>query len=133
MRHPHDVFRRHRRPPHCPLPRYAGGGLVWGSGFEISNLKSQIAKPPPQPPPGVNANVNLDTMAGTLSSLTIDALPASSITLSQSDFTLAATNETIGNTGIGIFTQTGGSHAVNNQLDLGSGIGGRGTYNMNGG
>jgi hypothetical protein len=79
--------------------------------------------------------VTLDTTpAGTLSSLTIDtAVTGASITLSQSDFSLTAGSETIGNTGTGIYSQSGGSHAVTNELDIASGIGGRGTYNMTGG
>jgi hypothetical protein len=35
-----------------PLPGYSGGGSGWGPS-EISDLKSQINEPPPQPSPGV--------------------------------------------------------------------------------
>jgi hypothetical protein len=81
-----------------------------------------------------NTTVTLDTSPGTLSSLTIDTtVPGASITLSQDDFSLAAGSETIGNTGVGNFSQSGGSHGVNNELDIASGVGGRGTYNMTGG
>jgi len=47
--------------------------------------------------------------------------------------TITAVNETIGNSGTGTLTQTGGTNTVTNTLTLAANAGSSGTYNLNGG
>jgi hypothetical protein len=120
---------------------YIGSGGTWSdpAGWSLGRAPlagDVVLLQGPAAAGAANATtVTLDTTpAGTLSSLTIDAtIPGASITLSQSDFSLTAGTETIGNTGVGIYSQSGGNHAVTSEIDIASGIGGRGTYNMTGG
>jgi hypothetical protein len=117
---------------------YIGAGGPWSDPAGWSLGRAPLAGDVVllQGPAGAaNTTVTLDTSpTGTLSSLTIDTTtPGASISLSQSDFSLTAGSETIGNTGVGIYSQSGGSHDVTNEIDIASGIGGRGTYNMTGG
>ncbi len=53
--------------------------------------------------------------------------------VSMSGGTLSANNESIGLSGTGTFTQTGGSNTLTGLLGLGTNSGSSGTYNLNGG
>jgi fibronectin-binding autotransporter adhesin len=57
----------------------------------------------------------------------------SSGAVQMSDGSLLASQEYVGESGAGVFTQTGGINTVSGNLYLGYNVGGNGTYNLNGG
>jgi hypothetical protein len=84
---------------------------------------------------------NLDggTLNVTGSSIAVDTFNVGNASGSNASFTLGSGKtliagfESIGNSGTGVFTQSGGTHTVSGGLSLGSNSTGNGTYNLNGG
>jgi len=67
-----------------------------------------------------------------LGSLSIDATNSGTITFLQDSYSLSATNEHIGTSGIGTFTQSGGTNTITDSLNVGLDAGSTGTYNLGG-
>jgi len=67
-----------------------------------------------------------------LSLLKIDAAGSGTITLSQTQDPLAATDETIGYSGTASFNQSGGTHTATHGISLGTYSGALGTYDLSG-
>ena len=91
---------------------------------------------------GLTQNDNIDRVVtytnqhnpnATLNSLTIDSTGAGKMTLLQSQDSLHSINQTIGDQGEGIHTQTGGTNTIDDMLMLGNSATSVGTYNLNGG
>ena len=74
---------------------------------------------------------NLLYPSAVLNNLTVNATGTGTMTLSQSQDSLASTTEIIGYDGTGTFTQTGGTNTVGD-LTLGYLLTGNGTYNLSG-
>jgi len=119
------------------LQNPVGGAYNYDSGAFTGRLLNSGA-----------ANFNADFTAGNgmahFSALTLNAgrsltFNGQGLTVDQGGLftqtggTLTAVSETIGDTGIGVFTQEGGAHNVTNILTLAATGGSAGTYNLNNG
>ncbi|BAV33203.1 outer membrane autotransporter [Sulfuricaulis limicola] len=68
-----------------------------------------------------------------LAGITINAVGSGSITLNQSKDLLSANSLNVGNSGTGVFTQTGGTVTLGVTLELGQNSGSNGIYNLQNG
>jgi fibronectin-binding autotransporter adhesin len=94
----------------------------WNGGLPTNSVTAVVAN---------GGTAGISQVAETCNALSIGSSAASG-TVQMTGGNLSASNENVGDTGTGTFTQFGGANSIGSTLYLGANAGGSGTYNLSG-